>query len=309
MNEVTVSDHERDRGIHIVYAGDDRVASGIAVSARSLLRYHPDAEITVLQDGWSQSSVQRLRRVARDSNLTCIPVDSQSMPTATGLTRAAYLRLLIPEVVEGDDLALYLDADTLVRRPLLEELRRVGSSMLYSTGAVRDSETPFIATSVGLHSWRVDGLKPTAAYVNSGVLLIRLGEWRNNEIGRRTIEWKRTHPSALHDQDALNAVLNGEVLLLPQKYNATAHMMRPTSQIYAYEPTDEVDEARSDPVVVHFTGAIKPWHRNSEAPFLEEWRDVASGMGRVRFDHSFSVRRRVERRLIRLIDSSARPAT
>lgn len=303
---IGVIESSQESDVRVVYAGDDRVAGGIAASAMSLLRHHPDAAVTVLQDGWSRESIQRLEQATRDSSLTCVPMDSDSMPTAVGLTRATYLRLLIPEVVEGDGLTLYLDADTLVRRPLLDELRRIGCSMPHSTGAVRDSETPFIASAVGLHSWRVDRLNPKAAYVNAGVLLMRLSEWRSQEIGRRTIEWKRSHTSALHDQDALNAVLNGEVFLLPHKYNATVHMMRSVSPIYAYERIDEVDEARSDPAVVHFTGAIKPWHRNSEAPFLGEWRDVARDLSWVRFAHSFSVRRRVERRLVRLIDSRSR---
>lgn len=294
---------EEESEIHVIFAGDEFVASGIAVSAFSLLRHHPSARITVLQDAWSQRSLQRLARATNGATLAGIPIDSQSLPTAAGLTRAAYLRLLIPEFTEEEGLALYLDADTLVRRPVLADLQQFGQGMSYATGAARDSETPFIGTSVGLQTWRADGLNPKAAYLNSGVLLMNLSAWRMDSIGRRTIEWKRAHPSALHDQDALNAVLNGEWSLLPQKYNATAHMMRAASPIYAHEPVDEVDEARSNPAIVHFTGAIKPWHRNSVAPFLEEWRDAARNIGWASFAHSFSFRRRVERGLIRLIDS------
>lgn len=290
----------------VVYAGDERVALGIAVSIASLLNHEPSAHVLVLADSWSLSGRQRLEELVGGPGLAVREIDASGFPEVTDhITKAAYARLTIAKLLPHQGLALYLDSDTLVRRPILRDLARRAANMRASTAAVRDSETPFIGSSSGLSSWREDSLDPRAPYVNSGVLLMNLAAWRRDSIGERALDWKRTHPLAWMDQDALNAVLNGEVELLPHRFNSTMHMMRRESPVYGIEVAEEVDEARRDPAVVHFTGAIKPWHSNASMPFLDEWRDLAARIGRTSFPHSFSRRRRLERWLIRKIDSRA----
>jgi lipopolysaccharide biosynthesis glycosyltransferase len=196
---------------------------------------------------------------------------------------------------------MYLDADTLVRR----DIGALFDDTLhgFSTGGVRDAVTPRLGFSPGIFAESPKDVNPRANYINAGVLLMDLNRWRADRIGERAFDWIRRHPDAWGDNDAICAVLNGEVALLPLRYNATQHMMRSRSTVYGFEDPSEVDDARSNPSIVHFTGAIKPWHSNAAMPFLEEWRAVAAELGWVRFRHSFTVRRRFERWLVRKIDS------
>ena len=154
-------------------------------------------------------------------------------------------------------------------------------------------------------SMRGSGANLRTPYINSGVLLMNLEVWRQNRIGQEILSWKEKHPESWGDNDALHGVLAGQLYLLPARWNATAHMMRPMSPVFGFIEEREVQLARKDPSVVHFTGAVKPWHSNASMPFLEEWRAVAADLGWTRFSHCFTVRRRVEQRLLRWIDSQA----
>ena len=295
--------------VHIVYASDDANARAVAVSAKSLLASSPSATVTVLASGWGPDAKAFLSQSDSAGRLIRMDVDGAGLPPGKDhISSAAFLRLLIPKLLAGQSRCLYLDADTLVRDDLAEVFDLLGGDI--ALAGVRDPVTPRIGCSAGIlaSSGSLDGrhcVNLHGDYVNSGVLAMNLDRWRDESIGDRALEWIRRNPQAWGDQDAINAVVNGRVGLLPNRFNATVHMMRPNSTVLAFADRAEVEEARSDPAVVHFTGAVKPWHSNASMPFLEEWRAVAAELGWTRFRHSFTVRRRVERRLIHWIDSQA----
>lgn len=267
----------------------------------------PDARVDILAEGWHRSDIEFARSAAGAAQLSIHEATSEGFPPGEAhISRAMYLRLLIPEILRDARWALYLDADTLVRHPIshLPELSGFARSGLPIAG-VQDSEVPYLGCAPGIRSWREDGTDPRAPYINTGVLLMDLDLWRAEGIGRAALEWKRRHPEAWTDNDAINAVLAGRILRVPRRWNATTHMMRTTSGVFGFDEAHEVEVARADPSVVHFTGAVKPWHSNAALPFLGEWRTVAASLGWTRFRHSFTVRRRAELSLIRLIDSSS----
>ena len=289
----------------IVYASDEANAHAVAVSARSLVNHWPQASVIVLAHQWQKESKDFLSRSFMVSeNVTRIDIQATGLPPGQAhISSATFIRLLIPDLLPDLDLCLYLDADTLVRGSVKELLH----STVFggrSTAAVRDSEVPNIGSSPGCQ-WRAEGLDPHADYVNAGVLVMDLERWRDESIGSRALEWIRRNPRAWGDNDAICATLNGDVALLPRRFNATLHMMRQTSPVYGYERADDVDGARLNPTIVHFTGAIKPWHSNAVMPFLDEWRQTAADLGWVNFAHSFTWKRRLERFLIQALDSQA----
>ena len=59
------------------------------------------------------------------------------------------------------------------------------------------------------------------AYVNSGVLLINVKHWREQNLAARVIGYAEQEGSRLryHDQDAINGVLHGQILTLPFRWN------------------------------------------------------------------------------------------
>ncbi len=149
----------------------------------------------------------------------------------------------------------------------------------FSTAGVLDSEVPFVSCAPGLKSMRRSGADLRAPYINSGVLLMNLKAWRRDRIGQAILSWKERHPESWGDNDALHGVLAGQLYLLPTRWNATVHMMRSASPVFGFVEEKEVHLARKNPGVVHFTGAVKPWHSNASMPFLDEWCAVAAELG------------------------------
>jgi lipopolysaccharide biosynthesis glycosyltransferase len=99
------------------------------------------------------------------------------------------------------------------------------------------------------------GLLGVERYFNSGVLLVDLVRWREENCGKRCLEFSRTNtlPTIWHDQTMLNAVLKGRVFSLGQEWNLMAY-----------------------PSIVHYTAA-KPWlYEMRHVPFSETyWKAVA----------------------------------
>jgi lipopolysaccharide biosynthesis glycosyltransferase len=304
---MSASHSPRVTGPAFVFAGDQRVARPISVAVRSLVNVESDARIIVLADDWTPKDEECLDAAVPSDQVRIVQVSASGLPPGVGhISAAMYLRLLIPDVLKSERQAIYLDSDTLVRYPISQLIRDSGFEQSgLSTAGVQDSEVPFIGCAPGLAALRREGVDGRLPYINTGVLLMNLDLWRRDRIGPRIIEWKLEHPEAWTDNDALHGVLAGRLHLLPRHWNATVHMMRPSSAVYGFFEAEEIDRARKDPSIVHFTGAVKPWHSNASMPFLDEWRAVAAEVGWVKFPHSFTVRRRLERWLIQRVDSQA----
>lgn len=283
-----------------VYVSDDANARAVAVSARSLVRHNPTAVVHVLAQGWSNLNKKRLKDAIESSSAAIIEVSADGLPPGQDhISSAMYLKLLIPDLLATVTRCVYMDADTLVRASIDELFESLSTDA--TTAGVPDSEIPRIGFAPGIRNWREEGINPQAGYINSGVLVLDLERWRRDDLARRMLAWRKRNPESWGDNDAICAVLNGDFALLAPRFNATVHMMRPASSVYGHMDAVTVDEARADPAIVHFTGAIKPWHRNARLPFLEEWRSVAAEVRWTTFEHSFTLRRRFERRLASLL--------
>lgn len=162
------------------------------------------------------------------------------------LTVACYYRLYLPALVPPEiDRLLYLDTDIVIIGDLLD---------LY--------KTDFKGLPAAIVNYPAAEAKPElnienpGDYFNSGVMLMNLSEWKGQHISERAIEFVQQNPEKckLSDQDGLNAVLVGNYLKLPLKYNVTL------SDIPDNLGKKKHKEFLKDKVVIHFTrGGHKPW--------------------------------------------------
>ncbi len=156
------------------------------------------------------------------------------------ITRAAYYRLVIPEMLPNFyDRAIYLDCDIVVRGNLTS-LWEVDMKEKYIS-AVQEIATNF-------------------KYFNSGVMLLDLKQWRDHQVSSQLIEYLRTHRNQIkfHDQDILNAVLSDKWLALDLRWNVTPNIYARYAKPILSKKI--VDLALRDPYIIHYASSAKPWN-------------------------------------------------
>ena len=264
----------------LVFAANDRYARGLAVAVDSSLRHLSPAaspEVYILDDGLSDSSRARLRRivdrVAARETVRWVTDPRQAFGghrQASAALSSSYLRLLIAEILPRRiTRAVYLDSDVLVRGDLsrLLETPLNGAAL----GAVRDYA---IATTT--HPW--SGLEEQAAphpYLNAGVLVIDLARWRATGLGDRALRFSaQPHPEpSWDDQGMLNAVVENWHELDPtwnvQLLNLAVLERLPPTEISKRLVTERRTLMRHG-AVLHFVGP-NPWSTKSTVTCTGEW--------------------------------------
>jgi lipopolysaccharide biosynthesis glycosyltransferase len=184
-------------------------------------------------------------------------------PVSGWVSDAVYLRLEIPDVLDGTDTALYLDADTVV----LRDLRPLLTTSLKGRplAAVRDPQHPVIGTGIALPGWRELGLPEGRDYFNSGVMLMDLRACR--PVAQRCRDFLRERPQHVRfwDQDALNWALGDQWLRLPRTWNTFAlsalhaHHQFTVMNNEAVMPLPVLLADESTASILHYAGPDKPW--------------------------------------------------
>ncbi len=169
------------------------------------------------------------------------------------VTKATYYRLelarLLPESV---DKALYLDGDIIVRKSL-DDLWNTDISK-YALAAVPDNNTE---------------LDLRSGYFNAGVMLVNLNYWRTHKLNKLFYDYIQNNSEKIkfHDQDVLNYVLKDQKLLLPVKFNLSCGWLWKVSGANKEEYISQIDDAKNDPVIIHYTTSNKPWNKGCRHPY------------------------------------------
>ncbi|XEO94099.1 glycosyltransferase [Latilactobacillus sakei] len=258
--------------INIVSAVNAAFIEPLAILYASILN-HNDTQrhysFYVLEDHLTEADKIPLKQVvaAFDADLTFLKVDEALLANiveSDRILKSAYYRILIPQVLNGIDRALYLDCDALCNVNL-ERLWNIDLGE-FPLAAVEDAgfHQRLEKMAIKCHSTR---------YFNSGMMLMDLKKWRQQAITEKTLDFINHHPEKLrfHDQDALNAVLHDQWLHLHPKWNAQTNIIMdkitPPQRLQ-----QQFIEAKKAPAIVHFCGHEKPWHAVSTHPFTPQYR-------------------------------------
>ncbi len=219
-----------------------------------------------------EAELERLREMvlgcgAEGWQSHCIGTEQlQMFPPNRRFGREAWYRTLLPQLLADQDKVLYLDADTIVRRSI---------EPLWSTGL---SDVTLAAVVNPLYRFMDDGFQRALGihraqdYFNSGVLLMNLQRWRARKTDAALQAFIRDHAEQQNwpDQNALNAVLKGEWLMLEPIWNA--------QNIYFDLPARQLPisarqwrEVRDNPAIVHFIAPFKPWDYLCKHPYRADY--------------------------------------
>lgn len=212
----------------------------------------------------------RIHSVGNDF-LTDLPPTSHKN---TKLPAAANYRIKIGELLPDLNRTIYIDTDVIVK----DSLRPLWDTDLKGNilAGVIDSFD---------HRGHCNRLRydPADGYINSGVMLIDLRQWRRSDTSDKiTRSILRNKDYIWRDQDAINDCLHGQILLLPLKYNVQQGFFLRNPDV-GDQWLGQIEEARRHPVIMHYNGRPKPW----EMPFNDKfpprsrmWRDMMDNMPR-----------------------------
>ena len=277
--------------VPVVFAANDRYAPYAGVAIQSILCHaDPGKEyrIYVLHTSVSPTHIAALEGMSAGSvtvrclNITDIMDTVQTpLPVVYTLSVEAYYRILIPELPELQDypFVIYLDCDVIAFSDIAGIVPHdMGDKLLsgvldHAMNNAKDRERL-------ARDYQVDA----AQYINSGVLVFNVPQWRKESTTRQCFDFLGSIPSGKFvymDQDIINAVCKGRILYRDASWNYSWYW------IYG----DKVTVARCKPItdevgdninILHFDAPFKPWSSfeyplaccfwkyAAQTPFLQE---------------------------------------
>lgn len=263
--------------VTIVSAANEEFMPHLATLFLSLLQTKKSETILnfyVIDDHITLVSKEKLNRMVNEYNATIsyLQIDTlefDDMVESDRIPTTAYFRIAIPNFLKSTDIkrAIYLDCDIVALQPI-EDIWSIdlGDNL---AAAVEDA---------GFHQ-RLDAMEIDAesnTYFNSGVMIIDIDKWRAEKISEQVLTFALTNQDELrfHDQDALNAILHDRWLILHPKWNAQAYILSNEKDHPTKIGQIEYAEARQEPALVHYSGHVKPWHKESDHPYKENYLTI-----------------------------------
>jgi lipopolysaccharide biosynthesis glycosyltransferase len=265
--------------VAVASAANETYVLGLAVALVSTVAHAPKdvcCKIYVLDGGIRDRSWKRLEKGLAQFGPRCelirLRPDMTSfagLPQDWGSSVMTYARLALPKLVSEEQL-FYVDADLIVQG---------------DWGAVWESEcgdaviaaAPDVITRtlggdrLNLEKFKLDASAP---YLQAGVLLINLRQWRDLAVSEEVLSYLRENPDHCRywDQSALNVVLYRRWQQLPVGWNTPA-----------WWADQGLNEASLNAPVLHFVGPNKPWvhgyHESPSAKIFFHWLDQTPWKG------------------------------
>ena len=201
----------------------------------------------------------------------------EGAPETVGISRIAMGRMFLPRFVEGR--TLHLDSDTMTFGDIapLFALDMKGAPL----GAVRDYailDTFRQSWSRGMRKYGPQALlmapHPITDYFNSGVLLMDCDRIREDPEMAALMADMAAATGRFPDQDLLNSIFRGRVIHLCPEWNSPWGRMERAQKVADSLVPDERFPQGGAPVIVHFPGRKKPWHRLDVFRMLKHRRIV-----------------------------------
>ncbi len=127
--------------------------------------------------------------------------------------------------------------------------------------AARDIELATVSSPRAVFNYAELGIPADAHYFNSGVMLINLRGWRQENVTPRVLDYLRAHGESVQywDQGALNAILHDKWTEIDPAWNQTRIVIIPEIWSELGYSSADWKRTRDHPKIVHFTGPHKPW--------------------------------------------------
>lgn len=183
----------------------------------------------------------------------------------------SFCKILLGKLLpEDEERVLYLDSDTIVTQDLSE---------LYNIN-LGDCDAAAVKDFLSKRYYDFLNLSDDSVYVNSGVLLIDLNNWRRDKIDEKVSAFLQEKRGMVFfsEQSVLNIVCEGQIKELDLKYNLTS--IPATLSISEIKDLrspiknldfKQLEQARKNPVIIHFTSLFlicgRAWNIECNHPY------------------------------------------
>lgn len=176
------------------------------------------------------------------------------------ISKETYFRYVIADLFPGMNKALYLDADIAVVGSLVSFYHT--DIQDYYCAAVKD----FYIESLKYKS--KIGFQDDDLYVNAGVLLLNLEKMRQDNISEKFFSNTEKFAASIkyQDQDIINLTLKGKIKEIDSIYNFAVHNIRKDVK------------KRKSAIILHYTGAQKPWDEECKNKLKYIWEKYSKIM-------------------------------
>ena len=256
------------KNINIAFCFDKNLWKQFCVSIISLLTVSKNKcsynIYTVISDDITNEIQSQIKNIIMQydnkSKITFLKDNHDFDKHEPGRSAGYFYRIQLIKLAPKVDKIIYCDIDTVFRKPLIDLYNiNMKDKLLYG---VKDGIN--ISRYWKKYKTRTDKkyLSKQGKYINSGVLLINLKTFRNENIYPKFLKLigKKLR---YQDQDMLNYIAKNRIGYLPLKYNFTPKGIRHKYYL-AYKENlfskNEIYDAKKDAVIWHFM-ACNPWKK------------------------------------------------
>jgi lipopolysaccharide biosynthesis glycosyltransferase len=178
---------------------------------------------------------QTLHLIERDNNIFNDFIEKNH------ITKTAYQKILIPEILNFLDKVLFLDCDMVINSSISELW---GIDVTYSyLAAVQNISRHFLDKTF-----------------NSGVMLLNLKKMRQDSLSSKMFDYLKNNSASLklHDQAGYNKLVNMDWIKIDLKWNLQSFVLM-SKYKYMNFPRQSVKNAINNPAIIHYSARIKPW--------------------------------------------------
>ena len=275
--------------IDIAFAVDDKFLQGLRVAIYSIqknastndfYRFH----IIHDKESFSKESIETVSKDIKKGNKVFFYTAGEEyaeMPTGTAGSKAAAYRFAFPGLIPDSDKILYLDSDLIILKDIAP-LFKIDLGLNYVGGA--DDIGYRYSRQMNPQKFFCKG-----TYINSGVLLMNLKLMREDNIEKKLISTilREQHRITYCDQDVINMVCAGRILILPHKWNTKSISKSNHYPVIINPKREEILKAAKDPSILHYITNDKPWN-SADCPHGQKWRQLYLEMTAEEADNTFS---------------------
>lgn len=192
-------------------------------------------------------------------------LDMHNFNFREGYSSESFYRVIMVALLTEYDKVVYLDSDLIIRADIAD---------LYTK---EDMENNLVAAAIDIdglascfsdHDGRKEymvsylGVKDLHNYLQSGVMIFRLSEWRKSFTLDQIIDQACAPEIMFGDQDVLNKLCNDRIHFIDMSWNTIIdHRKKQIEELLVLAPIDLLDDyfqARKNPKIIHY-GGTKPW--------------------------------------------------